>query len=64
MERYEEAARQVAAGLQVIAHQQATIQWLKSQGHETAWFEDGLKLFERTQAIFEEDLERIRSECH
>lgn len=64
LKRYEDALRQVTAGQDVLAQQRAVIERLKSHGQDTTWFEDGLRLFERSQAIFEEDLERIRRECH
>ena len=63
LERYEEAARHVVTGRNVLARQRTLIERLKSKGHDTAWFEAGLTLFERSQAIFEDDLERVRGEC-
>jgi hypothetical protein len=55
--------RHVTAGHAVLSRQRALIQRLKSHGSDTSWFEEGLRLFERSQVIFEEDLERIRLEC-
>ena len=64
LERYEDVLRQVIAGQDVLARQRAVIEWLKSHGQDTTWFEDGLRPFEQSQVIFEEDLERVRRECH
>lgn len=64
LERYEEAVRHVTAGRTVLARQRSVIERLKSHGQDASWFEEGLRLFERSQAIFEEDLERVRRECH
>jgi hypothetical protein len=59
LERYLEARHHVRSGRTVINAQLDLIARRKAAGVNTGRSEDLLNAFERTQAIFEDDLERI-----
>jgi hypothetical protein len=59
LERYLEARDHVRSGKTVLQAQGDLIAKRKASGVNTAHSEDLLNAFERTQAIFEDDLERI-----
>ncbi len=62
IERHEEAKRHVADGQRVIDRQRDLIGRQKALGCDTSRSEELLAAFERSQAIFESDLVRIRRE--
>jgi hypothetical protein len=62
LERYLKAHRHAVAGRKVITCQRDLIARKQALGHSTDRSEDLLAIFERTQAIFEDDLARITSE--
>jgi hypothetical protein len=61
-ERYAAACRHVIGGRRVIQCQHDLIERKKTQGHDAAQSEELLADFERSQAIFEADLERIEKQ--
>jgi hypothetical protein len=61
LERYLEAHRHAVSGRTVIKRQRGLIARQKAVGRNTEASEDLLASFERTQAIFENDLARIVS---
>jgi hypothetical protein len=63
-ERYEQAARIAERGRDLVALQRALIDRQKALGQDASWLERGLDLFEKSQTLFERDLERIRHERH
>jgi hypothetical protein len=62
LERYQEAHRHVVSGREVIRRQRDLIAARKADGRNTDESEELLVTFERTQAIFEDDLARITRE--
>jgi hypothetical protein len=58
-DRYEQAHRHVTNGLYVIERQRILIERQKSLSADTKRSEELLSQFERSQVIFEEDLDRI-----
>ena len=63
-ERYEQAVRNAERGRDLVALQRALIDRQKALGQDASWLERGLDLFEKSQTLFERDLERIRHERH
>jgi hypothetical protein len=63
IERHTEARRHVTRGQHIIDGQRILIGKQKALGRDTTRFEELLAAFERSQAIFEADLARIRQEC-
>lgn len=61
-ERYDQAARIAERGRDLVALQRALIDRQNALGQDASWLERGLDLFEKSQARFEGDLERIRHE--
>ena len=61
-ERHAEAERHVADGQRVIDRQRAIIERQQALGSDTQQSQALLAAFERSQAIFESDLARIRRE--
>jgi len=61
-ERYEQAVRNAERGRDLVALQRALIDRQKALGQDASWLERGLDLFEKSQILFERDLERIRHE--
>jgi hypothetical protein len=57
--RGEMALRHVIAGRRIIVAQRERIARLLGQGKDTAQAEQLLSQYERTQAIFEDDFERL-----
>ena len=60
--KLDQAARHVAEGKRIVARQRALIARRKEGGHDTTFAEDLLAQFERTLAVFEDDLLAIRKE--
>ena len=60
--RLKQARKHVAEGRQVLSRQRAVIERLKRYGLDTEHSEQILTAFERSQKIFEADLDRIRQE--
>lgn len=54
------AERHVRDGRAIVARQRGLIERYRSRGHSTFASEELLSCFERTQAIFEDDLARLR----
>jgi len=61
-ERYAEAERHVTEGQRILDRQRAIIERQRALGSDTQQSEALLAAFERSQAIFEGDLVRIRGE--
>jgi hypothetical protein len=59
LERYRMACRHVVVGRQVIGRQQAIIERQRACGADTIKSEHLLAMFEHSQTIFEDDLDRI-----
>ena len=62
LHRYLEALRHVRSGRNVVKRQRDLIASKKTHGSNTERSEDLLATFERSQAIFEDDLDRISRE--
>jgi hypothetical protein len=58
-ERYQMACRHVAGGRQVIDRQRAIVDRQRARGFDSRESERLLEAFERSQGIFEDDLNRI-----
>ncbi|HZD92199.1 MAG TPA: hypothetical protein VE224_19050 [Pseudolabrys sp.] len=56
---HERALRHVTCGRRIIAAQQKRIEQLRAQGKDTSRAQALLEQFERSQAIFEDDLWRL-----
>lgn len=61
-DRLPTAKRHVTDGRRIVAAQRALVARLKAAGHDTSAHEALLDRFERTQCIFEDDLEALKRE--
>ena len=57
-----QATRHVAEGRRIVAQQRERVARLKASGRDTTRSEELLDQFERTLAIFEDDLKAIQGE--
>ena len=60
--RLEQAHKRVVDSRHLVSRQRALIEHQKRHGRDTEQFEEILALFERSQVIFEADLDRLQRE--